>query len=63
MADGDYAVRDEQDRLVCQGNFEKGEVGEAMNSARAEEFQQMVQGRKAYSISETPTTSKRVLQK
>ncbi|MBW4474960.1 MAG: hypothetical protein KME45_31960 [Stenomitos rutilans HA7619-LM2] len=45
MAGGDYAVRDEQDRLVCQGNFETGEVGEPMNFAKAEEFQRMVQGR------------------
>lgn len=45
MASGDYTVRDEQDKLVCQGNLETGEVGEAMNSTRAEEFQRMVQGR------------------
>jgi hypothetical protein len=45
MAGDEYAVRDEQGGLVCQGNFETGEVGEAMNSARAEEFQRMVQER------------------
>jgi hypothetical protein len=63
MADGDYAVRDEQDRLVCQGNFEMGQVHEAMNSARAGEFQQMVQGHKAYGISETQTVPKGERQK
>jgi hypothetical protein len=45
MADGDYAVRDEQGGLVCQGNFETGDVGEPMNSTKAEEFQRMVQER------------------
>lgn len=45
MAGGDYAVRDEQDRLVCQGNFETGDVGKPMHPAKAEEFQRMVQGR------------------
>lgn len=53
-AGGDYAVRDEQDRLVCQGNFETGEVSEAINSARAEEFQRMVQGRSGNVSREKP---------
>lgn len=63
MADGDYAVWDEQGGLVCQGNFETGEVGEPMNSARAEEFQRMVQGHKADNISEMQSPRRRELQK
>jgi hypothetical protein len=63
MAGGDYTVQDEQGGLVCQGNFETGEVGEAMNTIRAEEFQWMVQKHKAYGISEMKSVPKGELQK
>ena len=62
-AGGEYGVQEEQGGLVCQGNFETGEVGEVINSARAEEFQQMVQGRQAYSISVMQTVPRKEPQK
>lgn len=42
---GDYTVEDNQGNLICQGNFETGEMRQPMHQSSVDEFQQMTQPR------------------
>ena len=46
---GDYTVEDNQGRLICQGNFETGEMRQPMHQSSVDEFQQMTQPRETAS--------------
>ncbi len=42
---GDYTVEDNQGKLICEGNFETGEMRQPMHQSSVDEFQQMTQPR------------------